>query len=147
MLRVSSSCICRLSRSAGSYAVASSVSRQRIRSIAVTSARSISSSCTSWSPSPSPVLSEPAAKRAPTTNAVETSDMTDVSPEALKMIAEKDLELRAAYDAMPESYPDHALPSEHTNAASSTDSFTTTDAYRKRLIYRSKQRGWYVRVR
>jgi hypothetical protein len=51
------------------------------------------------------------------------------------LIADRDLALRAAYDRRPPAdYPAHAQ-----DPASMVDA---TIAYRKRLLYRSKQRGW-----
>lgn len=82
-----------------------------------------------------------AAAKTPTTGPVDTRDLMGVGPEALTKIGVRDTELRAAYDAMPESYSEHALPP----AGSSAVPFSHEQAYLKRLIYRSKQRGWCVR--
>jgi len=76
-----------------------------------------------------------------------------MTPELLRRIGERDASLRQAYDAMPESYPAHSQPSLGISAAavasssssssSSTSSFiNASEGFRKRLLYRSKQRGW-----
>lgn len=47
------------------------------------------------------------------------------------------MEMRVSYDAMPDEYPAHAQPT-------GGDPISSADGFRKRLIYRSKQRGWCV---
>ncbi len=53
----------------------------------------------------------------------------------------RDADLRATYDAVLSTYPEHAQP---TDGSKQVDKL---EAYRKRLVYRSKQRGWCVRTR
>ncbi len=50
-------------------------------------------------------------------------------------VAARDASMRAAYDAMPASFPAHAQPTDGRP-------LDTTAAWRKRLLYRSRQRGW-----
>jgi hypothetical protein len=50
-------------------------------------------------------------------------------------IGERDAAMRAAYDAMPKQYPAHAQPDD-------SKPIDAHAAFRKRLLYRSKQRGW-----
>ena len=56
-------------------------------------------------------------------------------------VSRRDADLRANYDAVKATYPAHAQPSDGSTAVDKLE------AYRKRLIYRSKQRGWCVTVR
>jgi len=69
-----------------------------------------------------------------TTGAVQV-DKSTIAADAAIRIDEKDAELRHAYDAMPASYPAHAQPTD-------APALDTLAAFRKRLLYRSKQRGW-----
>lgn len=69
-----------------------------------------------------------------TTGPVQVS-FDSVAVEIAGNISKKDAELRTAYDEMPASYPAHAQP---TDAAP----LDSAAAFRKRLLYRSKQRGW-----
>jgi succinate dehydrogenase assembly factor 2 len=55
--------------------------------------------------------------------------------EQVTKIGETDAAMRAAYDAVPESFSEHAL-------APGSGELAHLDVVRKRLIYRSKQRGW-----
>lgn len=55
----------------------------------------------------------------------------DVTPELVRRIGEREAELRANYDALPAACGDVA---------------SRAEALRKRLLYRSKQRGWCVFV-
>ena len=57
---------------------------------------------------------------------------------AAAVVKRRDADLRATYDAILDTYPAHAQPSDgHVGK---------DEAYRKRLVYRSKQRGWYGAV-
>lgn len=76
-------------------------------------------------------FSSEAAK--PTTAPVQIFS-TDFTEQTLEKIGLADEKLRQAYDAMPESYPAHAQPE--------GKALDKTEAFRKRLLYRSKQRGW-----
>lgn len=76
-------------------------------------------------------------KAEPTTPPVQVNT-ADFTPELLTKIGENDAKLRASYDEMPASYPAHAL------APGDGAALTHEDAFRKRLLYRSKQRGWCV---
>lgn len=69
-----------------------------------------------------------------TTGPVQVS-FDSVAAEIAGNITKKDTELRTAYDELPASYPAHAQP---TDAAP----LDAAAAFRKRLLYRSKQRGW-----
>lgn len=69
-----------------------------------------------------------------TTGPVQVS-FDSVAAEIAGNITKKDTELRTAYDELPSSYPAHAQP---TDAAP----LDASAAFRKRLLYRSKQRGW-----
>jgi hypothetical protein len=60
-----------------------------------------------------------------------------LSEEHVRLIGERDEALRRAYDAVPAQYPAHAQPA----GAAPVDQHA---AFRKRLLYRSKQRGWCV---
>lgn len=77
---------------------------------------------------------EGAAKDEPTTQPVQINTEA-MAADAAARIGSADEALRRAYDALPESYPQHALPTPDST-------LDKTTAYRKRLLYRSKQRGW-----
>ena len=57
-----------------------------------------------------------------------------IPEERVARAREADAELRAAYDELPEAFPEHALPPSGV--------LDHDEVLRKRLIYRSKQRGW-----
>jgi succinate dehydrogenase flavin-adding protein (antitoxin of CptAB toxin-antitoxin module) len=57
---------------------------------------------------------------------------------AAAKVQRRDADLRATYDAVLDTYPAHAQPDDGT---ATVDKY---EAYKKRLLYRSKQRGWYV---
>lgn len=59
--------------------------------------------------------------------------MTD---EHVERLSRKDEEMRSAYDRVRETYPQHA------QAGQGVPSIDAAAAFRKRLLYRSKQRGW-----
>jgi hypothetical protein len=56
----------------------------------------------------------------------------------LARASRRDADMRANYEDVPSEYPAHAQPSD---PAAKVDKL---QAYRKRMIYRSKQRGWSV---
>ena len=60
----------------------------------------------------------------------------DVTPELLAKSAATDARMRRAYDAMPERFAPHAQP------GGGAPEVGAAEAFRKRLLYRSKQRGW-----
>ena len=79
----------------------------------------------------------------------------DVTAELLDKAGARDARMREAYDAMPAAFPAHAQPSGGAGAASaaaaaaaassspsSTADVGAREAFRKRLLYRSRQRGW-----
>jgi succinate dehydrogenase flavin-adding protein (antitoxin of CptAB toxin-antitoxin module) len=78
-----------------------------------------------------------AAAAASTTQPVQFTG-SGMTPEVLTRIGERDGAMRAAYDAMPAAFPEHAQPD------SSAPAIDAHAAFRKRLLYRSKQRGWCV---
>lgn len=57
----------------------------------------------------------------------------------MRKIGERDTAMRAAHDSLPEAYP--AQSQSTLPGAPVLDQHA---AYRKRLLYRSKQRGWCV---
>lgn len=63
-------------------------------------------------------------------------DNRPLTVEEKARVSRKDADLRATYDAVKSEYPAHAQP---TDGSQQVDKM---EAYRKRLIYRSKQRGW-----
>ena len=69
----------------------------------------------------------------PTTPAVQYAG-TDVEEAYFRKVAEEDEKLRVAYDRMPASYPAHSQAPDSV--------LSNQDAFRKRLLYRSRQRGW-----
>ena len=71
-----------------------------------------------------------------------TSPPTPLSPEdqaahdaVMLLIGERDARLRASYDSQPASLPPHAQPP-------SGPPLDGAASFRKRLLYRSRQRGW-----
>lgn len=62
-------------------------------------------------------------------------DASLVAASVAARIGGNDAALRAAYDAMPSAFPQHSQPPGEPDV----DALT---AFRKRLLYRSKQRGW-----
>ncbi len=56
---------------------------------------------------------------------------------AVRRVGERDAAMRAAYDRVPDAYPSHAQPDGPGDAPIDAHA-----AFRKRLLYRSKQRGW-----
>lgn len=62
------------------------------------------------------------------------SEPKPIDPEK---VFERDDALRQQYDEMPASYPETSLDA-------NGPTLTEDVAFRKRLIYRSKQRGWCV---
>lgn len=52
------------------------------------------------------------------------------------LASRRDADMRANYEAVLSVYPDHAQPQD---GSAKVDKI---EAYKKRLIYRSKQRGW-----
>jgi succinate dehydrogenase assembly factor 2 len=94
---------------------------------------------------------KPTPPSQPSQQPVQFTGGKEMTPELLRRIGERDASLRQAYDAMPESYPAHSQPSLGISAAaaasssssSSSSSFiNASEGFRKRLLYRSKQRGW-----
>ena len=61
---------------------------------------------------------------------------TPVTEAHLAAAAARDVAMRAAYDRAPGAFADHAQP---TDGGARLDS---SAALRKRLLYRSRQRGW-----
>jgi hypothetical protein len=59
--------------------------------------------------------------------------------EQVRKIGERDAAMRVAYDRVPTSFPAHAQPDDGSAAPLDANA-----AFRKRLLYRSKQRGWCV---
>ena len=60
----------------------------------------------------------------------------DLTDEVLALVEERDATLRHKYDKLPEAFPASSQP-----PGGEVDH---VEAFRKRLVYRSKQRGWYV---
>ena len=56
---------------------------------------------------------------------------------AATIIGRRNADMRASYEAMVDTFPPHAQPPQGEGAT-----VDKIEAYRKRLIYRSKQRGW-----
>ncbi len=76
-----------------------------------------------------------AAAAAATTQPVQYTGGGVLDDVAVAKVGVADGALRAAYDAMPKSYPAHAQADEGAP-------IDAHSAFRKRLLYRSKQRGW-----
>ena len=71
---------------------------------------------------------EPGSEMTPTT----TEQLLDNFEDSAK---ERDVLLRADHHALKTEFPEHSLPPGETTVSEDA-------AYKKRLIYRSKQRGW-----
>ena len=83
----------------------------------------------------------PAATGAPSASAPSTQQPVqfsgaDVTPELLAKSAATDARMRRDYDAMPARFAAHAQP------GGGAPEVGAAEAFRKRLLYRSKQRGW-----
>lgn len=59
----------------------------------------------------------------------------------VRKIGERDSAMRTAYDTVPKIYPVHAQPDDPITGQI-TNPIDQHIAFRKRLLYRSKQRGW-----
>ena len=59
-----------------------------------------------------------------------------LSEEAFAKVELRDSSLREKYDRLPSSFPESSQPPE--------GGIDRVEAFRKRLLYRSKQRGWLV---
>jgi hypothetical protein len=59
----------------------------------------------------------------------------EMTEELVRKIGETDAAMRAAYDRVPEKFPEHAQAKGETP-------LDQHSAFRKRLVYRAKQRGW-----
>lgn len=58
-----------------------------------------------------------------------------MTEELVRKIGEVDTAMRVAYDRIPEQFPAHAQPTDQAP-------LDKQGVFRKRLLYRSKQRGW-----
>ena len=67
----------------------------------------------------------------------EASPVEGLSASLTDYAQRRDAELRAQYDKMPDEYPEHSVDP-------ATGPVDKTKVLRKRLVYRSKQRGWCV---
>ncbi len=74
-----------------------------------------------------------------TTEPVQFKGGASLTEEQIRKIGERDAAMRAAYDAMPSGYPEHARGEVLQGLPNPDD---PDAAFRKRLLYRSKQRGW-----
>jgi hypothetical protein len=123
-------------RAAAAHASAlqpSSAASSSIISVLPPTLRAFSSSSSSSSAPPSPAA--PAGDSSASTQPVQFTGRA-LDEALIRKIGEKDAAMRAAYDRMPEAYPEHAQPDDGSKQ------LDAHAAFRKRLLYRSKQRGW-----
>lgn len=84
-----------------------------------------------------------ASAAAPSSSAQQPVQFTPraMTDELIRKIGATDEALRAAYDAVPAAFPAHSQPGAGAGGQPAVDHQA---ALRKRLLYRSKQRGWCV---
>jgi len=120
------------------------VARGRARLLSSPAASfSSSSSFFSSSASASAAPPVPAATGAPSSSSSSSATQqpvqfsgADVTPELLAKSAATDARMRRDYDAMPTRFAPHTQP------GGGAPEVGAAEAFRKRLLYRSKQRGW-----
>ena len=81
--------------------------------------------------------------KSPSQQPVQFTGGKEMTPELLRRIGERDASMRRAYDAIPNVYPEHSQPRQGISSTSpSSPNIDASEGFRKRLLYRSKQRGW-----
>ena len=106
---------------------------------------SSSSASSSSSPPPLPATGAPASSSSSTQQPVQFAG-ADITAELLAKSAATDARMRRDYDAMPARFAPHAQPPPGSGpgggGGGGGGEVGVREAFRKRLLYRSKQRGW-----